>query len=142
MSCTYVFIPSPSGGTNVITDFADGEDNIDLSRIEGISGFEDLTITADGNDAVIDLSGHGAGTIRLRNTNVDDLDATDFLFDLPPAPVEDGGWIEPAGITFRRSTAPPAAARRTRNLCRPVARRRWSSGHSSRQAGSCLPRGR
>ena len=88
---TFAFIPSPSGGTNVITDFADGEDNIDLSRIEGISGFEDLTITADGNDAVIDLSGHGAGTIRLQNTSVDDLDATDFLFDPPPTTVEDGG---------------------------------------------------
>ena len=88
---TFVFIPSPGGGTNAITDFADGEDNIDMSRIEGISGFEDLTITADGNDAVIDLSGHGAGTIRLQNTSVDDLDATDFLFDPPPATVEDGG---------------------------------------------------
>ena len=88
---TFAFIPSPSGGTNVITDFADGEDNIDLSRIEGISGFEDLTINADGNDAVIDLSDHGAGTIRLQNTSVDDLDATDFLFDAPPTSVEDGG---------------------------------------------------
>ena len=65
-----------------------------MSRIGGISGFEDLTITADGNDAVIDLSDHGAGTIRLQNTSVDDLDATDFLFDLPPASVEDGGWTE------------------------------------------------
>ena len=88
---TFMFIPGTGAGTNVITDFTNGEDNIDLSRIQGISGFEDLTITADGNDAVIDLSAHNAGTIRLEDTSISDLDATDFVFD-PPAPTfEEGG---------------------------------------------------
>ena len=50
-----------------------------------------MTITADGNDAVIDLSAHNAGTIRLEDTSISDLDATDFVFD-PPAPTfEEGG---------------------------------------------------
>ena len=88
---TFVFIPGTGAGTNVITDFTNGEDNIDLSRIQGISGFEDLTITASGNDAVIDLSAYDAGTIRLEDTSISDLDATNFVFD-PPAPtVEEGG---------------------------------------------------
>ena len=66
-------------------DFTDGEDLIDLSQISGIEGFEDLTITADGTTAVIDLTEHGGGTIRLEQVDVSDLDAADFTFYEPPA---------------------------------------------------------
>ena len=63
-----------------IYDFTDGDDLIDLSNISGITGFSDLTITADGDDAVIDLSSQGAGSVRLKNVDVADLDADDFVF--------------------------------------------------------------
>ena len=75
---TFVYIPG--GGNDTIEDFTDGEDNIDLTTFTGVTGFADLTITADGDDAEIDLSAHGGGTLRLENVNVSDLDAEDFLF--------------------------------------------------------------
>ena len=53
---------------------------IDLYLISGLTDFESLSITADGTTAVIDLTGHGVGTIRLENVDVADLDATDFGF--------------------------------------------------------------
>ena len=57
--------------------------------IAGISGFEDLTITADGSAdgsaAVIDLTAHGGGTIRLESFAASNLDAEDFQFYEPPA---------------------------------------------------------
>ena len=74
---TFVFEP---GNTGEIRDFTDGEDVIGFSAISGISGFEDLTITADGDNAIIDLSAHGGGSIVLHNFDVDDLDAGDFVF--------------------------------------------------------------
>ena len=36
----------------------------------------------DGTTAVIDLTSQGGGTIRLEDTAVSDLDATDFTFDV------------------------------------------------------------
>ena len=80
---TFVF--GSGHGDDTITDFTDGEDLIDLSQISGIEGFEDLTISADGDDAIIDLSAHGGGTIRLNDVSVSDLDATDFTFYEAPA---------------------------------------------------------
>ena len=67
-------------GNDIIRDFTDGEDLIDLTAISGISGFEDLNIAVDGNAAMIDLTGHGGGAIRLENFDVADLDAEDFQF--------------------------------------------------------------
>ena len=75
---TFVF--TAGHGNDMIRDFTDGEDTIDLTAITDIIGFEDLTITADGNNAVIDLSAHGGGTIRLENVDVSDLDSSDFDF--------------------------------------------------------------
>ena len=40
--------------------------------------FSDLR--ASGSAAVIDLTGHGGGTIRIENIDVDELDAEDFAF--------------------------------------------------------------
>ena len=74
------FVYSPGGGNDVIEDFAHGEDIIDLTTFTGVTGFADLTITAHGNDAVIDLSAHGGGAFRLEDVSVSDLDAEDFLF--------------------------------------------------------------
>ena len=82
-----VFVFSPDHGTDTITDFTDGEDRIDLSRFSSISDFSDLTITADGDDVVIDLTAHGGGTIRLEGVDLANLDASDFLFRV-------NQWIE------------------------------------------------
>ena len=74
------FLFETDHGDDVVTDFTNGEDIIDLSLFRDFTSFEDLTITADGNDAVIDLTGRGGGTIRLTDVAVNDLDASDFVF--------------------------------------------------------------
>ena len=83
---TFVF--AAGHGNDTIKDFTDGEDLIDLTQITSITGFGDLTITADGTATVIDLSNYGGGEIRLENVAVADLDAGDFNFY--EAPVESG----------------------------------------------------
>ena len=85
---TFVF--TPDHGDDTITDFADGEDLIDLSSLEGIAGFDDLQITNDANTAVIDLTSHGGGLVRLEGVDADDLDAADFVFYEPTdaAPID------------------------------------------------------
>ena len=80
---TFVF--EAGHGTDTVSDFTDGEDMIDLSALTGITAFSDLTITADGTTAVIDLTSQGGGTIRLENVPVSDLDADDFVFYEAPA---------------------------------------------------------
>ena len=75
---TFVF--RAGHGTDTILDFTDGDDMIDLTALTDITAFSDLTITADGSTAVIDLTRQGGGTIRLEDTDVSDLDATDFTF--------------------------------------------------------------
>jgi len=74
------FVYGIGDGDDVIEDFADGEDMIDLSAFSGIGGFGDLTVTGTGNDVRIDLSEYGGGTITLQNFTLNDLDATDFVF--------------------------------------------------------------
>ena len=64
---------------DVVDDFSDGEDRIDLSGFGNLS-FGDLLISDDGRKSVIDLTVHGGGRIVLRNFNPSDLDASDFLF--------------------------------------------------------------
>ena len=68
-----------------MTDFADAEDVIDLTQLTGITSFDNLTLSQDGNDVVIDLSGQGAGSLTLRNVTLSDLDGDDFVFyEAPP----------------------------------------------------------
>ena len=74
------FVYGPDTGNDTIEDFAIGQDVIDLSQLSGVSGFGDLSITADGDDAVIDLSAYGGGTIRLEGVNPADLSVRDFVF--------------------------------------------------------------
>ena len=61
-------------------DFTDGEDTIDLSAFTGISSFSDLTARQEDVDVVIDLSGHGGGSITLQFVSLSDLDDEDFIF--------------------------------------------------------------
>ena len=79
---TFVF--AAGHGTDTITDFSPAEaDQIDLRALTGITGFAALTLTADNDDTLLDLSGHGGGTVRLEDIAVADLAAEDFLLPSP-----------------------------------------------------------
>ncbi len=65
-------------GDDIITDFTDGEDLIDLNIFE-LSSFDELVISSDPDGVTIDLVTHGGGTIRLEGFDIADLDAGDFL---------------------------------------------------------------
>ena len=73
------FIFGAGHGDDIIGDFTNNEDQIDL-RAFSLSGFDDLTITSEANGAKIDLTEHGGGTIFLQEFDMNNLDATDFLF--------------------------------------------------------------
>ncbi len=79
---TFVF--QAGHGDDTIKDFEDETDTIDLSAMQNITGFGDLTITADSTTALINTS-EGGGTIRLENTEVSELSTDDFTFyEEPP----------------------------------------------------------
>ena len=85
--------PSPPAAGQTLTtivDFTDGDDRIDHSNISGITGFDDLTITAEGDAEVSDLGDLDAGSVRLEKVSVSDLDAGDFVFAAATAAVDDG----------------------------------------------------
>ena len=79
-------------GDDIIVDFTDGEDLIDLSvfvtggdlldptGFDALSGFDELVVSSDPDGVTIDLSAHLGGTIRLEGFDIADLDAGDFLF--------------------------------------------------------------
>lgn len=64
---------------DTILDFTDNEDLIDLT-FYGLSGFDELTISSAENGVLIDLSAHDGGTITLDGFDINNLDASDFLF--------------------------------------------------------------
>ena len=70
----------PDDGDDVVVDFTNGEDSINLGEFPTISGFSDLTITSVDNGVSIDLTAHGGGTIVLQGVDINDLDASDFFF--------------------------------------------------------------
>ena len=67
--------------TTRLRDFTDGEDLIDLTAFTGITQFSDLTVTQEGNNVKIDLSGQtDGGSITLQNVLLADIDENDFVF--------------------------------------------------------------
>ena len=64
---------------DIITDFTDGDDLINLSAF-GLSGFDELVVSSDSDGVTIDLRAHDGGTIRLEGFDIADLDAGDFIF--------------------------------------------------------------
>ena len=105
---TFVF--APGHGKDVIGDFSDGENLIDLTAFTGISGFDDLTVTADETGVTIDLTEHGGGTLLIEGQAIEDLDESDFVFaeefnwiygteepDRPLRGTEGNDWIEGLG---------------------------------------------
>ena len=77
---TDTFVFDRDNGNDVVTDFTNGEDLIDLSAFPTISNFSDLTITSGDNGVTIDLTEYGGGTILLQGFDINDLDSSDFLF--------------------------------------------------------------
>ncbi len=76
---TDTFVFRFDDGNDIISDFTDGQDRIDLSEFE-LSGFAALDISTSPAGVMIDLSAEGGGTILLENFDMSDLDAGDFLF--------------------------------------------------------------
>ena len=74
-----VFVFAPGNGADTITDFANGQDRIDLTAFD-LSGYDDLTVTSSTDGVTIDLSAHDGDTILLQGFDMASLDATDFLF--------------------------------------------------------------
>ena len=73
------FIFEHSNRDDVILDFTDGEDRIDLTGI-GLSGFDDLILSSDSDGVTIHMTTSGGGTILLEGFDVANLDASDFIF--------------------------------------------------------------
>ena len=74
-----VFIFGDGHGDDRILDFTNDEDQIDLSAFN-LSGFDNLSIISISDSVEIDLSEHGGGSILLKDFDIADLDASDFLF--------------------------------------------------------------
>ena len=76
-----IFVIGPGGGDDIISDFNDNEDRIDLTAFD-LTDFDDLTLTAvpARRSVIVDMSAYDGGTIYLSGVDIADLDATDFLF--------------------------------------------------------------
>ena len=94
-----VFVFAPGHGADVIYDFTDGEDRIDLTGFTGFSAFDDLTITSGDDGVTIDLTAHGGGTILLDGFDIANLDADDFLFPVDQTITGDDGDNTITGTT-------------------------------------------
>lgn len=67
------------GGRDVVTDFEGGFDLLDLSAFKGAKGYDDMVkhhLDDKGDDLWIT---YGKDTVVLKNTDVDDLDAANFI---------------------------------------------------------------
>jgi Ca2+-binding RTX toxin-like protein len=73
------FIFEHSNGDDVILDFTDNEDLIDLSAI-GLSGYDDLILSSNSNGVTIHMTTSGGGSILLEGFDIANLDASDFIF--------------------------------------------------------------
>lgn len=73
-----VFVFGNGSHKDTITDFEDGIDLMDFGADASVTSLADLTITQNGTDVVINHG--GSDEITLRNTDVSDIDATDFIF--------------------------------------------------------------
>ena len=74
-----VFVFALGNGADAITDFANGQDRIDLTAFD-LTGYDDLTVTSSTDGVTIDLSAYDGGTVLLEGFDMANLDATDFLF--------------------------------------------------------------
>ena len=78
------FVFKRDAGNDVITDFTDGTDKINLSAY-GLSGFSDistaLALQPAGGDVVLDLEAlGGSGSVIIENTLIGNFSGADFIF--------------------------------------------------------------
>ena len=66
-------------GDTLITDFTDGVDMIDLTRLD-LPGFNALTLSSSPDGAILHLDTQFGARILFENFDVANLDASDFLF--------------------------------------------------------------
>ena len=67
------------GGDTLFTDFTDGVDMIDLTRLD-LSGFNALTPSSSPDGTILHLDTQLGARILFENFDVAHLDASDFLF--------------------------------------------------------------
>jgi Ca2+-binding RTX toxin-like protein len=72
---TFVF--ERRSGSDTVTDFRDGHDKIDVSRLAGVDSLADLGRWQAGDDVVI---WHGSDVLVLKGVDLSDLDSRDFIF--------------------------------------------------------------
>ena len=75
-----VFVFGRAHGDDILFDFSDGVDRIDLQELDLPNRFDDVSAREVNDGVLIDLTAHGGGTILLQNFELADLDASDFLF--------------------------------------------------------------
>ncbi len=75
------FVVTMGGGNDTVNDFQNGFDKIDVTAVTSSPG--NVIWTQDGADAIVAFTIPGVGTIRLKNTSVSALDASDFVFAPP-----------------------------------------------------------
>ena len=97
-----------SGGVDRIADFSDGADRIDLRGV-GVSRLDQLTLTGDGEGAVI---AYGDGSLTLAGVSPDTLETDDFIFSeiqpiITPPPNPDPPQVEEAGGGGNGGGGPP-----------------------------------
>lgn len=78
------FVFKRDAGDDVITDFVDGTDKINLSAY-GLSGFSDistaLALQSAGGDVILDLDAlGGSGSVIIENTLIGNFSGADFIF--------------------------------------------------------------
>lgn len=73
-----VFVFKTNSDDDVITDFADGIDKINLQNHTGIEKFGDLGVKQNGDNVIVDLG--GGDTVTLRDFDKADLSSADFMF--------------------------------------------------------------
>ena len=79
------FFFTSGSGDDVILDFGNGMDQIDLTAFADIRSVADLTLQQQSGNAVIDLSEQGGGTVTLRDFNTTDIMEEHFLFSTDDA---------------------------------------------------------
>ena len=80
-----IFFFTPGDGTDVILDFGNGGDRIDLTAFEDIRSTADLAVQQQSGNAVIDLSEQSGGTVTLRDFNTTDIVEEHFVFSTDDA---------------------------------------------------------
>ena len=74
------FVIRPGGGEDTVLDFGAGDDRIDLAAFTEIQSVEDLDIQQQESHLVIDLSGHGGGSVTLPGVEAADLTDAHVVF--------------------------------------------------------------